>query len=406
MHKSFATRLLYVLSRTPQAEATLLEPKDSPSIKKQVFHFIGNPVSAKRFVEPVLEYLNKQGYACRVVIDTVKGDPQFANHISVDYELSTFLVSHRPAILLRGIGNMYRYFRKHRIDVVHAHQTLSALLPLLFAWLFRIPTRIYHNHGSVFRGTSGILRFALIELERLNCGLATHVIFVSDGLRRDFLEARILSVSKAHVIGVGSACGIDLEGETSTLCTEEVLQLKNKLGFEANIKIGLYVGRPFKRKGFPFLVNWWAREHETFPDLALVVLGCTQTDVTNCGGNAIPRLRALGYVENVRDFYAISDFLILPSESEGFSYAVLEAFIAKRCVVASNVPGLRDQIADRKTGLLFDYDIPSSLSSTVTYLLAFPSIKEELVREAFDYAQAFDRHSHFEALGRFYEDVC
>lgn len=188
-----------------------MSPDDPPQKVKHVHHFIGNPVSAKRFVEPVLEYLNEQGYSCRVVVDIVKGDPQFAAHINVDYELSTFLVSHRPAILLRGIGNMYRYFREHRIELVHAHQTLSALFPLLFAWLFQVPIRIYHNHGSVFRGASGILRFAIIQLERLNCRLATHVIFVSPGLRRDFLEAGILACSKAHVIGAGSACGIDLE---------------------------------------------------------------------------------------------------------------------------------------------------------------------------------------------------
>lgn len=191
-----------------------------------------------------------------------------------------------------------------------------------------------------------------------------------------------------------------------TLNPDEARQLKSELGFEASAKIALYVGRPFKRKGFPFLVNWWAREHERSPELALLVLGCTQEDVANCGGNTLPRLRALGYVENVRDFYTISDFLILPSESEGFSYAVLEAFIARRCVVASNVPGLRDQIADRKTGLLFEYDSPPSLTTAVTYLLASPSIKGELERDAFEYAQAFDRRSHLEALGRFYENVC
>ncbi|MGH8587852.1 MAG: glycosyltransferase [Gammaproteobacteria bacterium] len=370
-----------------------------------VHHFIGNPVSAKRFVEPLLLRLNREGYATEVIIDIVRGDALFAEHIQVKHRLAIFLFSLRPWILFAGVRNMYWHFLRNEIDVVHAHQTLSALLPLFFAWASNCPIRIYHNHGSVFRGAKGLIRFGLITLERVNCLLATHVIFVSAGLRRDFLDAKVLGKEKAFVIGAGSACGLEIPPHETTLSLEREQAIKRYVGIPVTDRVALYVGRSFKRKGFQFLVAWWQRENHNFPDLWLILAGCTPIDVAKVSETELPRLRALGYVENIDDYYKLSDFVLLPSESEGFSYAVLEAFLAKRAVIATDAPGLRDQIRQMETGLLFPIGSYLSLNKCVRELSSNSILKKRLEESALNYVKQFDRQVHLEQFVKFYRGI-
>ena len=45
---------------------------------------------------------------------------------------------------------------------------------------------------------------------------------------------------------------------------------------------------------------------------------------------------------------------MLPSKKEGFPFVLLEAFLAKVPVIASDVGGIPEIVTDEKTGLLFD----------------------------------------------------
>lgn len=56
----------------------------------------------------------------------------------------------------------------------------------------------------------------------------------------------------------------------------------------------------------------------------------------------------------VRRWFALSDLFVLPSYSEGRPSVVYEAMASATPVFASNVGGIPEQVADGKTGVLFD----------------------------------------------------
>ena len=59
-----------------------------------------------------------------------------------------------------------------------------------------------------------------------------------------------------------------------------------------------------------------------------------------------------GFVDNLGDYLAAADALVLPSLHEGLGSVLLDAFAAGLPVIASDIPGVRDIVRDGETGLL------------------------------------------------------
>jgi glycosyltransferase involved in cell wall biosynthesis len=68
-----------------------------------------------------------------------------------------------------------------------------------------------------------------------------------------------------------------------------------------------------------------------------------------------------------------ADIFVLPSRSEGFSNAVIEAMAASLPVVATNVGGNAEAVKDGVSGFLVPPDDPVALSAAITRLLSNPS---------------------------------
>jgi len=83
-------------------------------------------------------------------------------------------------------------------------------------------------------------------------------------------------------------------------------------------------------------------------------------------------VRFFGKVDNVADILRGSDLFLLPSETESFGLAALEAMACAVPVLASAVGGLPEVVVDGETGLLTSPDDPAALAEAVTTLLADP----------------------------------
>jgi glycosyltransferase involved in cell wall biosynthesis len=97
------------------------------------------------------------------------------------------------------------------------------------------------------------------------------------------------------------------------------------------------------------------------------------------------RVVFLGATRDVPEVLAGSDVFVLPSRSEALPNAVIEAMAAGLPVVASEVGGIPELIAQGVTGLLVAPGDPPALAGAIGYLLDHPAAAADLGCAARDY---------------------
>ena len=318
-----------------------------------IIHLIHYPVSAKKFVEPIVKLLNSNGIEAELWLENRKDLKDFISAIDCPKSFAKFDLSINPFSVLVRLFRLTKRFIRVRPTAIHAYQTRAAFTPLFAALIARIPVRIYHNHGAPYLGYSGILRRLLWLLEFLNCKLSTHVITESQSIRGRMIRDGIVKAAKCDVLGEGSACGIDLnEFSPNQFDEQNMIRSRLKLGIAADAYVVLYVGRPFKRKGFHTLLGTWQHMEASDSESVLLITGCNDKDVMNAAGFPMKNVVALGYIKDLRLCYAACDVVVLPSQHEGIPCSLLEGAAAGRPLVGSDIPGIDSIIINNKNGLL------------------------------------------------------
>jgi glycosyltransferase involved in cell wall biosynthesis len=318
-----------------------------------VIHLIHHPVSAKKLVEPLVKSLDSHGVDVELWIENRKEFANFVEAVDCPKQFGEFDLSANPFRVLARIAGLLKRFAKLKPAAIHAHQTRAAFIPLLAAFAARVPVRIYHNRGTPYLGYRGGIRALLWLLEFLNCSFATHVITVSHSIREKMVRNRIVRDSKCTVLGKGSGCGIDLsEFSLEQFDKQHRLAARQSLEIPADAYVVLYVGRPFRRKGFDTLLGAWKRVTPKDDRQFLLIAGCSVEDVSSFADSSMKNVIALGYVQDTRSCYAACDVVVLPSWHEGFPYALLEGAAAARPLIGSNIPGIDSIIIDKENGLL------------------------------------------------------
>jgi glycosyltransferase involved in cell wall biosynthesis len=86
----------------------------------------------------------------------------------------------------------------------------------------------------------------------------------------------------------------------------------------------------------------------------------------------------VGGVANLREYLSTADIFVLPSRSEGFSNAIVEAMAASLPVVATNVGGNAEAVSDGVSGFIVPPEDPAALAAAITRLLSDPGKAQEM----------------------------
>jgi L-malate glycosyltransferase len=83
-------------------------------------------------------------------------------------------------------------------------------------------------------------------------------------------------------------------------------------------------------------------------------------------------------VTDIREYLSAVDVFVLPSRSEGFSNAIIEAMAASLPVVATDVGGNAEAIKDGVSGFIIPSEDDAALSDAITRFLSDPSKAKEM----------------------------
>ena len=271
--------------------------------------------------------------------------------------------------------------------VVHSHTWYAGLAGHLAAMLYGVPHVLTAHSLEPMRPwkaeqLGGGYRISS-WVERTAVEAADAVIAVSSGMRDDVLATYpALDPERVHVV----RNGIDTEKwyPVEVPAAGSVLA---RLGVDPTRPIVAFVGRITRQKGVAHLV---AAAHRFAPDVQLVLCaGAPDTpEIAAEVGGAVQELaRSRSGVfwvqemlpgDQVREILSAATVFVCPSVYEPLGIVNLEAMACSTAVVASDVGGIPEVVADGRTGLLVHYDaadpaaFEAGLAESVNALVADP----------------------------------
>lgn len=104
------------------------------------------------------------------------------------------------------------------------------------------------------------------------------------------------------------------------------------------------------------------------------------------------RVKFLGKTSEIERILCISDLFLLPSETESFGLAALEAMAAKVPVISSNTGGLEEVNVDGVTGFTAKVGDIAAMTTGALEILSDPKKHQAFKERAYQQAQKFDIH--------------
>jgi glycosyltransferase involved in cell wall biosynthesis len=256
--------------------------------------------------------------------------------------------------------DLRQFLREQKIKIVQTFFESSDL------WAGFI-TRISSKAKLVWsRRDMGILRVHKHHLGYRLMADAPHAVFaVSEQVRRHCIEIDRIDPARVETI----YNGLDIVDWNTTprpadnsgkVVVTTVGNIRRVKGHDVFIKAAAAVAQHFA--GVSFSIAGDVLEPDYFSELQ----GLVRTlGLSNC-------FHFVGGITNLREHLSASDIFVLPSRSEGFSNAIVEAMAASLPVVATNVGGNAEAVEDGVTGSIVPVDDPAALSEAISRLIANP----------------------------------
>jgi len=92
-------------------------------------------------------------------------------------------------------------------------------------------------------------------------------------------------------------------------------------------------------------------------------------------------VRFLGFVPDAKKLISGADIFLMPSRTEAFPYAILEAGLAGAAMVATSVGGIPEVIRDMQNGILVHSRNPKEIAEAILYMLDHPEKQKEFGKE-------------------------
>ena len=186
-------------------------------------------------------------------------------------------------------------------------------------------------------------------------------------------------------------------------------KIRDKYKLDDKIILGISSWFHKERKGFDILFEAFSKFETKFVLLIIGIPEANQKEVfdyANTFGIPESRLIMPGFIDNVFEYYKAMDMFLLPSRSEGFSLALLEAAASGLPIIASDIPGNDEFVEHNKNGLLFNIENPDELRQNILSLANNKKFAEELGKSAektFNKEYTLERYA--EKLIKFFDDA-
>ena len=310
---------------------------------------------------------------------------------------------------LASLWRLYRYFKKEKPDIIHSITPKAGLLSMLAGLLAGVPIRMHTFTGLIFPHREWYMKHTLIMMDKLLCKCATNVYPEGNGVKQDLIKHKITK-KPLKVIAHGNINGVDIDYYHPEAISEEAKnQLRDSLQIKKEDFVFVFVGRLVIDKGIRELVKAFDNLSKNHKNIKLILVG-PKENAHNPKKRAMfhtinqnQKIITVGFQDDVRPYYAVSNVLMLPSYREGFPNVVLQAGAMGLPSIVSDISGCNEIIEHEVNGLLVPKKNHHELQKAMEKILVTPNFLESLQKNARNrVAESFDKSLVWKELKKEY----
>jgi glycosyltransferase involved in cell wall biosynthesis len=282
--------------------------------------------------------------------------PIYALPLQSTYDLTAF----RAAFMLR------KFLRQNRVQIVQTFFESSDL------WAGCV-TKLTSKAKLIWsRRDMGILRARKHSIAyRLMAGLPDAVFAVSEQVRRHSIAVDGIDPDRVETIynGLNLADWKEIhrpDKPAGDIVVTTVGNIRRVKGHDLFIRAAKSIASEFPRVRFNIAGD--VLEPDYFVELKNLIQELNLSD----------QFQLIGSITNLKQHLSASDIFVLPSRSEGFSNAIIEAMAASLPVIATNVGGNSEAVLEGVSGLIVPSEDPIALSAAISRLICDSPLAESM----------------------------
>jgi len=314
------------------------------------------------------------------------------------HEVPTLGRSIRPTDDLRTLAALTRAMREFQPDIVHTHTAKAGTLGRLAAIAAGVPARVHTFHGHLLHGYFSPARTRILTgVERTLARRTSRLVAVGGRVRDELLAAGIGRADQYAVVPPG----------VSLPAGPNPADARAQLGLRASPPVVAIVGRVTAIKRPDRMLAVARAVRLSIPDAQFVVCGAGDqlaSTMERAGADGLA-MTFLGWRADVETVYAAADVVLLTSDNEGMPVSLIEAGLAGRPAVATDVGAVAEVVRPNVTGLLTRPDA-DELSRAVLRLLRDDDLRGAFGRAAKAHMEAgFGRARLVGATAELYQQL-
>lgn len=297
----------------------------------------------------------------------------------------------------RNILAIGRLIERERFDILHLHGYSSANFGRIASRLKGI-ANIVHEHAVL-----DILPHQYVA-DRMLSSLTDAAVAVSGSVKDFMVRGRSIPESKIKIIHNGIWTDQFRKSDQHAITKKRA-----ELHIPDDFRIVGVVSRLRKEKGVEYFIKAMPLILKKYPKSIFLIAGegplreKLEAQARELGING--NIRFLGFRTDVVDILSIMDVTVIPSLTEGFGVALLEAMSVGTPIVATEVGGMREIARDAETVLFVPPGNTEELAQKVLHLMETPEYAAGLARKAQEASKAFSIEANARALMELYRAV-
>ena len=330
---------------------------------KKLIRITTVPISFKVLLKGQLRFMTSNGFDVKGV--SSEGEELREIHENEGIVMEAINMSRKitPFQDLKSLWEMWNFLRKEKPQIVHTHTPKAGIIGMLAARLAGVPHRLHTVAGLPLMEATGIKRKILNFVEKLTYSSATRVYPNSKGLYDFILQNNFTQSNKLKIIANGSSNGINTTFFSAEQVSEtEKAALREKLNIQPDDFVFVFVGRIVSDKGINELIKAFSElqtaENNQLTGIKLLLVGGLESDLDPLNPETLAEINqnrdiiSVGFQQDVRPFFAISDALAFPSYREGFPNVVMQAGAMGLPSIVSDINGCNEIIVEGENGLI------------------------------------------------------